>query len=39
MRATILTKAVILTKAHVISIMAKGCTVARVLPLRCFLLN
>ena len=39
MRVTILPKAVILTKAHraVGSIMAKGCIVARVLLLRCFL--
>ena len=39
MRATIHPKAVILTKAHeaTVSIIAKGCIVARVLPLRCFL--
>ena len=39
MRATILLKAIILTKAHwaAISIMAKGCIVACVLPLRRFL--
>ena len=39
MRVTILSYAVILTKAHraTVSIMAKGCIVARVLPLRCFL--
>ena len=38
MRATILLYAIILTKAHrsVVS-MAKGCIVARVLPLMCFL--
>ena len=39
MRATILPWAIILTKAHraAVSMMAKGCIVARVLPLRCFL--
>ena len=39
MRATILPKAIILTKAHraAVSILAKGCIVARVLPLRYFL--
>ena len=39
MRATILPYAIILTKAHraVVSIMAKGCIVAGVMPLRCFL--
>ena len=41
MRATILPQAIIyiLTKAHraTVSMMAKGCIVARVLPLRCFL--
>ena len=39
MRATILPKAIILTKAHraAVSMMAKGCIVVRVLPLRCFL--
>ena len=39
MRATILPLAVILTKAHrvAVSIMAKGCIVALILPLRCFL--
>ena len=39
MRVTILTWAVILTKAHraAVSMMAKGCIVARVLPLRYFL--
>ena len=38
MRATILPSAVILTKAHraAVNMMAKGCIVARVLPLRCF---
>ena len=37
MRATIL--AIMLTKARkaAVSMMAKGCIVARVLPLRCFL--
>ena len=39
MRVTILPWTIILTKAHraVVSITAKGCIVARVLPLRCFL--
>ena len=39
MRATILLKAIILTKAYraMVSIIAKGCIVALVLPLRCFL--
>ena len=39
MRATILPWAIILTKAlmAMVSIMAKGCIVAQVLPLRCFL--
>ena len=39
MRAMILPKAIILTKACrvMVSVMAKGCIVARVLPLRCFL--
>ena len=39
MRTTILPKAIILTKAYraAVSMMAKGCIVARVLPLRCFL--
>ena len=39
MRVTILPKAVILTKAHraTVSMMPKGCIVAFVLPLRCFL--
>ena len=39
MRTTILPYAIILTKTHrtVVSIMAKGCIVALVLPLRCFL--
>ena len=39
MWATIFPLAFILTKAHraMVSIMAKGCIVARVLPLRCFL--
>ena len=39
MRATILPYAVILTNAHraAVSMMAKGCIVARVLPLRYFL--
>ena len=39
MRATILPWVIILTKAHraAVSIMAKGCIVAEVLPLRCFL--
>ena len=38
MRVTILPYAIILTKAHraAVSMMAKGCIVARVLPLRCF---
>ena len=38
MRATILHWAVILTKAYraVVSMMAKGCIVAWVLPLMCF---
>ena len=39
MRVTILPKAIILTKAHgaMVSMMAKGLIVARVLPLRCWL--
>ena len=39
MGATRLPQAIILTKAFraTVSIMAKGCIVARVLPLRCFL--
>ena len=39
MRATILSKAIMLTKANwaAVSIMAKGCIVVRVLSLRCFL--
>ena len=39
MRATILPQAVILTKAHraAVSMMAKECIVARVLPLRCLI--
>ena len=39
MRATILPKAIILTKANraTVSMVAKGCIVARVLPLRCLL--
>ena len=39
MRATILTSAIILTKAHkaTVSMMTKGCIVAQVLPLKCFL--
>ena len=39
MRATILPQAIILTKAcrAVVSMIAKGCIVAQVLPLRCFL--
>ena len=39
MRATILPNAIILTKAHraAVSMMPKGCIVARVLLLRCFL--
>ena len=41
MRVTILPEAIILTKAHIymttVSMMAKGCIVARVVPLRCFL--
>ena len=39
MRATILPLAIIMNKAHsaVVSIVAKGCIVASVLPLRCFL--
>ena len=36
MRATILTLAIILTKA-VVSVTAKGCIMASVQPLRCFL--
>ena len=38
MRAAILPYAIILTKAHraAVSIIAKGCIVASVLPLRCF---
>ena len=38
MRVTILPYAIILTKAYraAVSIMVKGCTVPRVLPLRCF---
>ena len=37
--ATILPYAIILTKAHrtAVSMMGKGCIVARILPLRCFL--
>ena len=40
MRATILLKAIILTKVHrvAVSMMSKGSIVARVLLLRCFLL-
>ena len=40
MRATVLPWAVILTKAYraTVSMMAKGCIVASVLPLTCFLL-
>ena len=39
MRVTILPKAMVLTRAHgaAVSITAKGCFVAGVLPLRCFL--
>ena len=39
MRATILPPAIILTKAHTaaVGVMAKGCILAQVLPLRCFL--
>ena len=39
MRAIILPQVVVLTKARraAVSVMAKGCIVARVLPLRCFL--
>ena len=39
MRDTILPKAILLTNAHraAVSIMDKGCIVASVLPLRCFL--
>ena len=39
MRATIFPQDIILTKARkaAVSIMAKGCFVASVLPLRCFL--
>ena len=39
MRARILPNAIILTKAHrvAVNIMVKGCIMARVLPLRCFL--
>ena len=39
MRVTILPYASILTKAHraAVSIMAKGCIVTLILPLRCFL--
>ena len=39
MRVIILHLAIILTKAHraIVSMMAKGCIVASVLPLRCFL--
>ena len=39
MRATMLPWAIILSKAHriVVSIMAKGCIVACILPLRSFL--
>ena len=39
MKVTIRSKAIILTKAHktMVSMMAKGCNVAQVLPLRCFL--
>ena len=38
MRATILPKAIILTKAHMaaVSIMDKGCIVALILPPVCF---
>ena len=38
MRATILPMAIILTKAHraAASMVAMGCIMARVLPLRCF---
>ena len=41
MRATILPQVIILTKARraVVSIMAKGCIVAQVLPLRGFLFS
>ena len=40
MRVTILLEAIILMKAHRagVSIMAKGCIVARIMPLWCFLL-
>ena len=39
MRVTILHKAIILTKTCrvTVSMMSKGCIVARILPLRCFL--
>ena len=39
MRATIHPHAIILTKAHraPVSMIAKGCIVTQVLPLRCFL--
>ena len=39
MRATLLFSVILLTKAHrtVVSIMAKGCIVAGVLPSLCFL--
>ena len=39
MRVTILPLAIMLTKAHkaVVSMMAKGCIVARIVPLRGFL--
>ena len=39
MRASILPYAIIMTKAHraMVSMMVKGCIVALVLPLRCFL--
>ena len=38
MRATVLPKAIVLTKAHraVVSMMTKGSILTRVLPLRCF---
>ena len=41
MRATLLPYDIILTKAHraVVSMMAEGCIVARLLPLRCFLFS
>ena len=39
MRGTILPEAITLTKAYraAVSMMAKGCIVARLLPMRCFL--